>query len=164
MNQLVSSSTTFGAEVSQFCTLIKTEITLKNGRPAAALTLLTELGMFDAAVMGLNQALKSDGRADNWQNHVFSLTNGRPDLFTSFERVYSEEMLSRHEQITILSNVINNLRDELATAQQKLAATVKFYRDYTNKQLNDLIAAHKRIGALEYTLERHGIAVPNSED
>lgn len=164
MNQLVSSPATLGAEVSQFCTLIKTEITLKNGRRAAALTLLTELGMFDAAVMGLNQALKSDGRADNWQNHVFSLTNGQPQLFTSFDRVYSAEMLSHHEQITILSNVINKLRRDLATAQQELAASVEFFQEANKKQLNDLIAAHKRIGALEYTLERHGIAVPNSED
>lgn len=64
MKQLVSSPAAFETAESQFRTLIKTEITLKNGRTATALTLLTELGMFDSAVMGLNKSLKSDGCAD----------------------------------------------------------------------------------------------------
>lgn len=162
MNQLVSSPVTFGAEVQPFCTLIKTGITIADGRTAAALTFLTELGMWKAVNNGLNQALKSDGRAESWQSSVFSLTSGSPCLFTQFARVNSGDMLSYTEEIHLLSNVIKNLRTELATVRNK-AATADYFRNYSNKILKDLIAAHKKIGALEYTLESHGITVPNIE-
>lgn len=54
-------------------------------------------------------------------------------------------------------------KQELANVRAELAAVAEFYRETNSKQLNDLIAAYKQIGALKYTLERHGIAAPDIE-
>ncbi len=56
------------------------------------------------------------------------------------------------------------LRRELAAVRSELAGTREFYSDYTAKLFNDNIAAHKRIGALTYHLESHGVAVPDFKD
>lgn len=67
------------------------------------------------------------------------------------------------QRITELFRENLNQRRELANTRAELAAVAEYYRDYSKKQLDQIIAAHKRIGALEYTLERHGIAAPDIE-
>lgn len=156
MNQLVNCApaATFGG--LSFGSLIKTDITLKNGEEAAILTLLTDPTMFDAAVMGVSRGLKSGDVAASWRSQVFTLSNGTIKPFVKYDTVWADQIPTDTQiieklqsKVAELQNVINSYRNAIETLHQA-----------NTTQLDDLIAAHTKIGGLHYLLESHGITIP----
>lgn len=62
---------------SRFSSVVITDIISNDGNSAQMLTLLPFPGMFDEIVMGINEGLKSGGKAAQWQCRVYSFTNGQ---------------------------------------------------------------------------------------
>lgn len=62
---------------SRFCSVVVTDIVGNDGKATQMLTLLPLPGMFDETVMGINQGLKSGGKATKWQSRVYSFRNGQ---------------------------------------------------------------------------------------
>ena len=155
MNQLVNATpgATFGDLA--FGSVIRTNITLKNGSRAAILTLLTHPNMFDSAVMGINRGLTSGDVAEWWQNQTYIVENGvmRPgaSYAPTYAADYAEKIRGRVEQ----------LQQELAKARKNAAEVEKFYHDYNTNIHNKLIEAHTKIGDLRYLLEQAGVAIPD---
>lgn len=85
-----------------------------------------------------------------------------PYLGKKVRQLRHTETALRQRIAELLTQSINQQR-EFNTARLELTATANYYRDYSNRLFEELIAAHKKIGALQYTLESHGIAVPELE-
>lgn len=69
---------------TKYHSLITTDILLKDGQQSQIITLLTHGNMFEETVMGINRALRSGGKATQWQSRVYSLRKGlsaRPIVF-----------------------------------------------------------------------------------
>lgn len=145
MKQLVNCAPSADFGGLSFGSLIRTEITLKDGTQAAILTALTVPQMFDAAVMGINMGLKCGDLAECWQNEVFTLCNGSITPFVKYDPTRGENIKTKWE-----------MQKEVADLRE----TISLLSQYNEKQLNDLIAAHKKIGGLKYLLESHGVEVP----
>lgn len=62
---------------SRFCSVVVTDIVGNDGNVTQMLTLLPSPGMFDETVMGINQGLKSGGKATKWQSRVYSFRDGQ---------------------------------------------------------------------------------------
>lgn len=88
MNQLAPVASEADATKLPFVTMIKTDIVKKDGRNESIITLLTDF-MWDETVMGLNQALKSGGKAISWQMSVYALNGEKPRLFVQFPKRFA---------------------------------------------------------------------------
>lgn len=77
MNNLANACTADSLLYNKFRSVIVTDIILANAEAAQMVTLLSHTGMFDETVMGINEALKSGGRAIKWQSRVYSFRDGR---------------------------------------------------------------------------------------
>lgn len=160
MNHLISVQPSSTFEGVKFGTLIRTDITLKNGTTAAIVTLLTEPQLFDPTVMEINRGLKAGGYAESWQTQTFSLCNGTAKPFATYPRTYAEDIESDADTISGLRRYVAILEHRLAEAQNNYNNAVATLQAYNNRITDDIIAAHKKIGGLHYVLESHGIEIP----
>lgn len=149
MNQLVNVQTAADFDGMTFGSLIRTDITLRNGRTAAILTLLTHPQMFDSAVKGVGNGLKSGDFAECWQHRVYTLCNGTVRPFATYDTTYADKFGSASEKA-------DRLREQLANLSRDYSAIKSAY----NHAVDKLIDAHKKIGALRYHLEANGIDIP----
>lgn len=154
MNQLVNANpaATFGDLA--FGSVIRTDITLKDGSRAAILTLLTHPDMFDSAVMGINRGLTSGDVSEWWQNQTYILVNGVMCPGASYAPTYAADYAAK------IRGRVEQLQQELAKARENAAEVEKFYHDYNAKICNKLIEAHTKIGGLRYLLEQAGVTIP----
>lgn len=68
----------------------------------------------------------------------------------------------RREETT-LRNRIAELRGQVFNLQRELSqerGAANFWQAKSNEYFDDLIAAHKKIGGLQYLLESNGVEVP----
>ena len=156
MNELVKVQAASPFEGLTFGSLIKTTITLRSGKTAHVVTLLTEPQMFQEAVKGVNNGLKSGELSEYWSSQVFTLSNGEIKPFATFATVSADNLMSETLTVETLRNEVVKLRRELAAAHGDAC----FLRNRNNKLFNDLIEAHKKIGALQYHLEKNGVELP----
>ena len=156
MNQLVNcaSAASFGG--LSFGSLIRTDITLKDGGEATILTLLTDCTMFDAAVMGVGRGLKSGDVAASWRSQVFTLSNGTIKPFVKYDTAWADQIPTATQIIEKLQSKVADLQNDLNTYRD----VVETLHKANATQLDDLIAAHKKIGGLKYLLESNGVEVP----
>ena len=70
-----------------FRTVIKTDITLRDGSQAQIVTLLSHPSMFDETVMGIDQALRSGGKAISWQSKLLRIKDGSLKPSITYNRV-----------------------------------------------------------------------------
>lgn len=149
MNQLVSVQTAADFDGMTFGSLIRTDITLRNGRTAAMLILLTHPQMFDSAVKGVSNGLKSGGLAECWQNRVYTLCNGTARPFVTYNTTYADKFGVAPEKA-------DKLREQIANLSRDYSIIQSAY----NRAMDDLVDAHQKIGALRYHLEANGIEIP----
>jgi len=149
MNQLVSIQTAADFDGITFGSLIRTDITLRNGRTAAMLTLLTHPQMFDAAVMGISGGLKSGDLAECWQHRVYTLCNGTVRPFTTYGTTYADKF-----------GVAPEKADKLRKQIEALSRDYSIIKTEYDRAMDDLVDAHQKIGALRYHLEANGIEIP----
>lgn len=76
---------------SRFCSVVVTDIVGNDGNVTQMLTLLPSPGMFDEIVMGINQGLKSGGKATKWQSRVYSFRDGQLSNPITYNPVIIEE-------------------------------------------------------------------------
>lgn len=149
MNQLVSVQTAADFDGMTFGSLIRTDITLRNGRTAAMLTLLTHPQMFDSAVKGVSNGLKSGDLAECWQHRVYTLCNGTVRPFVTYNTTYADKF-------GVASEKADKLREQIANLSRDYSIIQSAY----NRAMDDLVDAHQKIGALRYHFEANGIEIP----
>ena len=87
MNKSAMSVSTDEFIGARFRTIIKTDITLRDGSQAQMVTLLSHPSMFDETVMGINRALHSGGKAISWQSKLFRIKDGSLKPSITYDRV-----------------------------------------------------------------------------
>ncbi|MBD5288633.1 MAG: hypothetical protein HDS28_06165 [Bacteroides sp.] len=155
MNQLdnTNPAATFGDLA--FGSVIRTDITLKDGSRAAILTLLTHPDMFDSAVMGINRGLTSGDVSEWWQNQTYILVNGAMRPGASYAPTYAADYAAK------IRGRVELLQQELAEVRESAAEVENFYKEYNAKIYSKLIAAHTKIGGLHYLLKQAGVTIPD---
>lgn len=156
MTQLVNANpaATFGDLA--FGSVIRTDITLKNGSRAAILTLLTPPDMFESTVMGINRGLTSGDVSEWWQNQTYILDNGVMRPGASYAPTYAADYAAK------IKGRVEQLQQELAEVCENAAEVENFYKEYNAKIYSKLIEAHTKIGGLHYLLEQAGVAIPDN--
>lgn len=156
MNQLVNCAHSANFGGLSFGSIIRTEITCKDGHQAALLTLMTDPEMWESAVMGVNTGLRAGDMAEMWHNQVYTIINGTLYPFGTYATTSANDIPSASRLIEELRNKVAELKAEVADYYR----TLDGLKAYNTKVTNDLIAAHTKIGALRYHLEANGIKVP----
>ena len=149
MNQLVSVQPAADFDGMTFGSLIRTDITLRNGHTAAMLTLLTHPQMFDSAVKGVSNGLRSGDLAEYWQHRVYTLCNGTVRPFATYNATYADKF-------GVASEKADGLREQIANLSRDYSIIKSAY----NRAMDDLVDARQKIGALRYHLEANGIEIP----